>query len=515
MTEKRADVIVVGGGVGGLCAAILLAAQGMSVALYEACGVLGGKAGSVAVDGIEVDTGPSVLTLPAFFEPVFSAAGMSMSEQLNLTRPEPAFRYLYADGLALDVHHDLERTLNSVRDALGARAADEFRRYSNYAAEIWNIAAPHFVLSEAPDVSSLLFGGLRRMKAVTKIDAFRSLARSIDGQVENPHLRMLLKRYATYNGSDVRRAPATLSCISHVELALGGYGVAGGMRELVHALWRAARRVRVDIRTSTLVREILCNRAGVEGVMLDGGEKVHSSRIVLNADVAALTSGALGDDVARRVGVRAFQAQPSMSAHTGIIRARELSGGARAAHTVVFPADYTAEFRDIFDHGRVPLDPTVYLCAQRACHGRTAWPDSEPVFCMVNAPAVSETQSLTDANAVQERVRNKLNQHGLVHPEDKILWWRTPQELAEQFPGSEGALYGAASNGASAAFRRPPNELTSVRGLYLASGSAHPGGGLPMVAQSGVQAASAILRAEARGSRRRSSEASLHTRTAP
>jgi phytoene dehydrogenase-like protein len=73
-----------------------------------------------------------------------------------------------------------------------------------------------------------------------------------------------------------------------------------------------------------------------------------------------------------------------------------------------------------------------------------------------------------------------------------MIWRRTPADLAAEFPGSRGAIYGAASNDRFAAFKRPPNRVRGLRGLYLASGSAHPGGGLPMAGLSGLAAADCL-----------------------
>ena len=52
---------------------------------------------------------------------------------------------------------------------------------------------------------------------------------------------------------------------------------------------------------------------------------------------------------------------------------------------------------------------------------------------------------------------------------------------APRAPG--GAIYGTASHGMLAALLRPANR-SPVPGLYLVGGSAHPGGGLPIVALS-------------------------------
>jgi len=186
-----------------------------------------------------------------------------------------------------------------------------------------------------------------------------------------------------------------------------------------------------------------------------------------------------------------------MSGWVGIVRARRRTGTeARVAHTVLFPGAYLEEFADIFDRDRPPAEPTVYLCAQEACHGRAGWAEEEPVFVMANAPA--EPVDAPRAAATWDRLRDtslaRVRAAGLCGEADALAWERTPAGLAAEFPGSRGSIYGAASNSPWAAFRRPPNRVPGVRGLYLASGSAHPGGGVPLCVLSGAAAARAILR---------------------
>lgn len=489
MQMKDADVIIVGGGIGGLCAATLLGAQGLNVVLSEADAEVGGKAGTTTISGAEVDTGPSVLTMPEVFDEVFLAAGMDPRRELQLLTPSPGFRYLYEDGTELDVFHDLSATLDSVARSLGGEARDELQAYLSYARRIWEAAAPHFVMSQAPSVTRLLLGGLGACGAVTKIDPFSTLRDAIQRRVRSPHLRRLLMRYATYNGSDARTAPATLGCIAHVELSLGGYGVRGGMAELPRALARAATKAGIRILTEARVEKILTSKSHVTGVRLEGGTILNASQVVMNGDAASLGEGLLDKKL-----VLASQT-PSMSAYCGIFRARDPKAAEtkRAAHTVLFPQDYDKEFADIFDRGCIPQDPTIYLCAQTTCHQREAWEGHEPVFCMVNAPPVQGAFDGEDAAKLREHIQARLVGRGLLAAEDKLEWWRTPADLARRFPGSRGALYGAASNSAASAFKRPPNRVSKVKGLYLASGSAHPGGGLPMVAQSGKLAAEAAM----------------------
>ena len=485
-----ADAVVVGAGVGGLSAAIALAARGLSVDVLEAGGHVGGKMGVEIVDGVEVDTGPSVLTLPDTVDAVLRLAGTSLDAEISLLSPEPGFRYLYPDGAAIDVHPSIDDTLASVERALGRRSADELASFLAYAGRIWDAAAPHFVYGAAPSVVSLATGGLA-LGLLPRIDPLRTMWGAIRRHVRDRHLRWLLARYATYNGSDVRRAPATLNCIAHVELSLGGWGVRGGMHEVAKALARAAERAGARIHLNRRATEIRVRDGRVAGVETEDGAFFAAASVVGNADAAHVLGDLLPSSNRRRSKVT-----PSMSGWVGILKARRRTGrDARVAHTVLFPRAYLDEFADVFDRNRPPVEPTVYLCAQEAAHGRAGWPDHEPVFTMANAPAEPPDRPSPPErwDALRETVLARLDAAGLRDPGDALGYQRTPAGLAERFPGSRGSIYGAASNSPLAAFRRPPNRVPSVGGLYLASGSAHPGGGVPLCVLSGQAAARALL----------------------
>jgi phytoene desaturase len=486
-----ADVVVIGAGVGGLSAAVRLAARGLSVDVLEAGGRVGGKLGVRVIDGVEVDTGPSVLTLPEALDETLRVAGTSLRDELSLREPDPAFRYLYPDGVALDVFVRPAETLESVRRTLGAQAADDLAGFLHYAGRIWDAAAPHFVYGPAPTPAVLARGGVASLALLPRIDPLRRMWGAIRGRVRSPHLRWLLARYATYNGSDVRRAPATLNCIAHVELAMGGYGVEGGMYEVARALARAAKRAGARIHTGARVERIVTADGLVRGVETADGRRWRADAVVGNADAAHV----LGD-LLPRGSVRRTAAVPSMSGWVGIVRARRRTGDdARVAHTVLFPERYLDEFADIFDRDRPPAEPTVYLCAQEACHGRAGWTGEEPVFAMANAPAepASGPRDPSVWSGLRDTVMERMRDVGLRDADDALAWERTPGGLADAFPGSRGSIYGAASNSPLAAFRRPPNRVAGVRGLYLASGSAHPGGGVPLCILSGAAAARAVL----------------------
>jgi phytoene dehydrogenase-like protein len=221
---------------------------------------------------------------------------------------------------------------------------------------------------------------------------------------------------------------------------------------------------------------------------------VAADVVVSGADAAALYRDLLAPD--RRVSgtVRGLgRATPSLSGFVLLLALRGRTPGL-THHTVLFPDDYDAEFDAVFGTGRYagaprPVDdPTVYVSAPddpalRPSDGTESW------FVLVNAPRHDPeggvdwtTPGLADGYAA--RVLEVLARRGL-DVRDRVRWAevRTPADLARDTGSLGGSIYGTSSNGARAAFLRPAN-ASPVRGLFVVGGSAHPGGGLPLVALS-------------------------------
>jgi 1-hydroxycarotenoid 3,4-desaturase len=68
----------------------------------------------------------------------------------------------------------------------------------------------------------------------------------------------------------------------------------------------------------------------------------------------------------------------------------------------------------------------------------------------------------------------------------------TPNDFERLFPATGGSLYGRATHGWMALFKRPAAS-SRLPGLYLAGGSVHPGPGVPMAAMSGQLAAATLM----------------------
>ena len=115
-------VVVVGAGLAGLSAALHLAGRGRSVTVVERGDVPGGRVGRLDVNGYRIDTGPTVLTMPDLIDETFAAVGESTADRLELEAVDPAYRALFSDGSALDVHSDRDAMAAEVERFAGPRA---------------------------------------------------------------------------------------------------------------------------------------------------------------------------------------------------------------------------------------------------------------------------------------------------------------------------------------------------------------------------------------------------------
>ncbi len=483
-------IVIIGAGIGGLSAAIHLAAVGQRVLVLEQNPTVGGKMGQIHDGDFRWDTGPSVITMRPVFEDLFKAAGRNLADYLTFLPVEPLTRYFYPDGPVLDVSRDNDKMRQQI-EQFDSRDVAGYQDYLEYAARLHRITGPVFIYDEPPSLKSFLkvspLDGLR-------VDGLRTMHQAINGFVKSPHMRQLLGRFATYVGASPYRAPATLNVIAHVELNEGVWYPQGGIYSIASALRRLAVDVGVEIRTNTPVKSIEVSNGQVNGVKLADGTLIETRAVIANVDVATVYDKFLPPTYPRRT-QKLLDAEPSCS---GFILLLGIEGQhpKLAHHNIFFSSDYEREFADIFERGVPPDEPTIYVAITSKTDLDHAPAGGENWFVLVNTPALGSAWDWEkQSQPYRTLILNRLAELGVdVRQKIRVEHILTPHDIERLTGARRGALYGASSNNRWAAFRRPHNRAPDVQGLYFAGGTTHPGGGVPMVTLSGRVAARLLLK---------------------
>ena len=486
--------VVIGGGVGGLAVAARLARMRHDVTLVERSDTVGGKLGEWERDGFRFDTGPSLVTLPATLRDLFLKTGKPLEDVLDLRPLELLARYRFPDGTRMDLPNTgVHGIASAFQDALGGSAGADWSRFHERAERTWSVARTPFVESPLDGPASLARLAARRPLDMWRIAPWRTLRDVGRSSFDDPRQALFLDRYATYTGSDPRRAPAVLSVVPYVEHTFRGWYVPGGLRRIADVLRERAELRKVRVVTGAEVVRISLSDGRVDGVELHDGSRIDADIVVSDVDARVLYEHL----VARPDLMRPLRrATPSLSGFVLMLALRDRRP--MAHHTVLFGADYDAEMDAVFGPDVRPADdPTIYISApaDAADGGHEAW------FVLANAarhgtgPGCVDWDAPGVASAYAARILDLLADRG--HDvRDRLLFaeHRSPADLERETNSPGGAIYGTSSNGWRAAFLRPANR-SPVPGLFLVGGSAHPGGGLPMVLMSAAITAELIGRA--------------------
>lgn len=484
------DIAVIGAGLGGLSAAIHLAAQGHSVQIFEKSSAAGGKMRELTRDGFRFDTGPSLLTMPTVIDSLFSAAGENRPDYLTFLPVDPVCRYFWNDGTALDTHQDPERMQQAIA-AISRRDARAYSRWFDYTRKIYDLAGEVFLQTPIHELKQLAtVKNLRRLVHIFDIDPLRTVHGSVTSFFKHPKIAQLFDRFTTYNGSNPYRAPATLNIIPYVEHGLGAFYIQGGMYRLVDALLKLCTKLGVRIHLNTAVDRIEQQDNRVTGIRTDG-DSLPFDMVVCNADVVEANRTLIVDNDRRNR--KLARLEPSLS---GMVFMWGVEGRypQLSHHNIFFSENYQQEFQQIFDKQQAPADPTVYLAITSKRDKRHAPDGCENWFILLNMPYLTENQDWQKNIAfMRSAIHDKLLAQGINVRQSirtETVW--TPEDFYRRFGSNRGSIYGLSSNSKFAAFRRPANRSRDVDGLYFAGGSVHPGGGIPLVLLSGKMVADLI-----------------------
>ena len=481
-------VVVVGAGLGGLAAAIRLAAGGADVTVLERDERPGGRAGRFERDGFAFDTGPSVLTMPSLLAELFAVAGEDLEDHLTLERLDPAYRAVFHDGSMLHIRGSREAMIDEVRDVCGTAEADRFAAFADHLRRLYEAEYDTFI--DANFDSPLDLVRPVALARVARLGGFRRMMPLVSSMLTDWRLIRMFTFQAMYAGMSPYEALGVYAVIAYMDAIGGVYFPRGGIHAVGLGLAALAQRCGVDLRLNTPVEHLEVRGGRAVAVHTAAGERVPADAVVLNPDLPIAYRDLLGDDLTPRR-VRRLRFSPScIVVHLGL--SRRLDDAAH--HTVHFARDYAESFDDILA-GRLQRDPSWFLTVPTASDPSMAPDGGEILFVLVPAPNLVGNSLNWDAQAPREiaAAQRRLTAagYGDIASATVVAEAVTPADWARQGMAA-GTPFAASHHVSQTGPFRPANVAPKVGRVVFTGSGTTPGVGVPMVLVSGKLAAQRV-----------------------
>ena len=496
--SNPASVVIIGAGLGGMSAAIMLAKAGMRVTVLEKNERLGGKVNILETEGFRFDLGPSIFTLPQVFRPLFEDDGKSLEDYVQLRRVDPQWRNVFEDGTVIDLWErteDMRAELAKLPD--GTAAFEDYAGFVAYAHQQYHAVERGYLREGLDGFWQLVrFYGLRGGR---DMDWASSMSGGIRKRVRNPYLRDILAYFIKYVGSSPIDSPGFMNMMPNIQLEFGLWYVDGGMYQLARAFERRLRELGVEIRLGTQAIRIEHTADSATGVVVSDGASQLSTLtadyVVCNMEVIPAAQHLLQQTPRELKKLDRFEpACSGIVLHLGLNRTYPQL----AHHNFFYSRHQDGHFNRIFHDKKLPDDPTIYLVAPTRTDPSQAPPGCDNIKILPHIPYINDKNpySYEDCVALKELCLTKLERMGLVDLRKHIVvedFW-TPFDIEKRYGSNRGAIYGVVCDRRKNFAFKAPKRSGAYRNLFFVGGSVNPGGGMPMVSLSGQHVARMIVR---------------------
>jgi phytoene desaturase len=485
VTGPTNHVVVVGAGLGGLACALHLAAAGRQVTVVEREAVPGGRAGRLSLQGYEFDTGPTVLTMPELIAEPLAAVGENLSDWLELTPLDPAYRAFYPDGSTLDVRTDTVRMAAEISRVCGPREADGYLRFVDFARQLWQLERNAFIDRNLDTPVDLLNLNLLKLLGM---GGFRRLQPKINKYFRDPRTQRIFSFQAMYAGLAPHDALAIYAVIAYLDSVAGVFFPKGGMHAVPRALAGAAEKHGVTFRYETTVTSVETVNGRATAVLTADGERIPADVVVLNPDLPIAKRDLL--PAARQ---RRLRYSPScVVLHLGSRQAYSKI----AHHNIHFGSSWRGTFDEVIGKGQLMSDPSLlvtnptYTDPSAAPAGRHSYYVLAPTPNLVAGP-MDWRGGLAERYAAS--LVRTLEQRGYVGFGDGIEVRQiiSPADWEDQGMAAGTPFAAAHTFGQTGPFR-PANLHPGLDNVVFTGSGTQPGVGVPMVLISGKLAAARV-----------------------
>jgi phytoene desaturase len=479
MTARR-TVVVIGGGFGGIAAALRARALGFDVTLVERLDQLGGRGRVVRHDGFHFDAGPTVITAPFLLDELFALFGEDRRDHVPFLPVAPFYRIRFVDGRYFDLTGDAIAMRGEVVRFSPADLPG-YEKMQRHAAELYRVGYERYSAQPFHRLVTMLAA----FPEIVRLGGHRSVYGIVQRYLRDDSLRRVFTLQPLLVGGHPFHTSGLYALIQHLERTHGVWFPKGGTGALVAGLGELMRRQGITIRLQSDVARLLHENGRITGVALTTGETLAAEAVVANADAPAIYADLLPGVKRRRwTDRRLDRLDYSMGLfvfYFGTNRRYE----ATAHHTILLGRRYRELLDEIFGRGTVvPEDLSLYLHRPTATDPDMAPPGCDAFYVLAPVPNLrAGIDWAVAAPRLRDRLVAMMEERELPGLSTAIVTesWMTPETFRQDYRSRHGAGFSVSPRLTQSAWFRFHNKSEEVSGLYLVGAGTHPGAGLPGV----------------------------------
>ncbi|NUU59766.1 phytoene desaturase family protein [Paenibacillus agri] len=480
-------IAIVGSGIGGLTAALLLSQHGEEVTLFERASQVGGRVVFEEEGPYRIDRGPTIVLLPEMLLGILEEGGLPQ-ESIELLRCDPLYRIHFKSGQVLTKVNGLEEQAAEIEKTFPGQSKG-FIRFMQTMSNLYPQGKSSFL--ERNFKSHRAFFSPRNLALMARLRAYKNLRETVGQYFSSEEMKDAYSLQSLYIGGAPSQTPGIYTMLPYAEHAFGVWMLKGGYGELPRIMARELERRGVSVHLDTEVESLTVQEGRCEGVVVKG-ESLSYDAVLYNGDFPYLDE--LLPPKARRRKRPPVTYTPSSGClliYVGASRRWEES----LTHQFFLPDSLNASLQELFHDGRIPRDPSYYVFNPVALDESAAPPEESVLYFLVPVPSASGVDWETAAERVASQVLADAEKRGFPGLAASMVWRkvRTPADAQKE------GMYGGGSFGiapllSQSGVFRPQSQPYPIKGLYAAGASVHPGGGVPIVMQGAKLAVHELLK---------------------
>jgi len=486
------SAVVIGSGFGGLALAIRLQAAGIQTTIIEARDKPGGRAYYWERDGFIFDGGPTVITDPPCLTQLWALTGHDMAQDIELIPVMPFYRLNWSDGTNFDYSND-EAKLRSEIAKLNPADVEGYANFLEYSAGVHDEGYVKLGTKAFLDFASMI----KAAPALAKYQAWRSVYSMVSSFVKNEKLREALSFHTLLVGGNPMKTSAIYALIHKLEKDGGVWFAKGGTNRLVAAMVRQFERIGGTLRLGDPVERIETQGERTTGIVTESGYRVECDAVATNGDIMHSYRDLLGHHPRGKKAAASLSRKkfsPSLFVvHFGI----KGSWPGIPHHMILFGPRYKGLLDDIYSHGVLPKDFSLYLH-----HPTVSDPSMAPEGCSTFyalAPVAHQGKLPIDweemGQVFEKRILDEVGRRLIPDIHERIVtkFHYTPADFGTDLNAHLGSAFSLEPVLTQSAWFRVHNRDDVLSNLYFVGAGTHPGAGIPGVVGSAKATAELMI----------------------